>query len=211
MMQHVKLTRLWAKDDPFGAELAEITVEQGTLSASGVALGSEPVPYRLEYSLATSEEFVTRALKVISTGAGWRRELSLERDSASGTWSCTTQSSGDVDLPPPGGDLTALSVALDCDLGLSPLTNSMPVLRHALHTGSVPRQIDFLMAWVAVPALSVTPSPQRYTSRGPGIVRYSSLDSDFVADINFDQHGIVLDYPEIARTINSDQSRRQSP
>jgi hypothetical protein len=93
--------------------------------------------------------------------------------------------------------------ALDCDLGLSPLTNSMPVLRHRLHEGGGP--VDLLMAWVAVPELTVSPSPQRYTFVRRGhqarIVRYESLDSDFVAEITFDEQGLVLDYPGIARVV----------
>jgi hypothetical protein len=106
---------------------------------------------------------------------------------------------GELDLPAPGGELAGLTGALDCDLGLSPLTNSMPVLRHRLHQENT--SIEFVMAWVAVPGLTVTPSPQRYSFLRPGIVRYESLDSDFVAEISFDQHGIVLDYPGIARIV----------
>jgi hypothetical protein len=83
----------------------------------------------------------------------------------------------------------------------------MPVLRHQLHAED--RTIDFRMAWVAVPALTVTPSPQRYTFVRPGFVRYTSLDSDFQAEITFDEHGIVLDYPGIARTVS--RAHRQKP
>jgi hypothetical protein len=197
----VRLARLWAKDEPVGSEFSEITLESGTLAASGVALGSEPVPYRLEYELTTADGYITTRLQVRSRGAGWQRAIVLERDTATGEWSCTTQADGGPDLPPPGGDLSGLRQALDCDLGLSPVTNSMPVLRHQLHTGN--RSIEFVMAWVGVPALTVTPSPQRYTFVRSGIVRYESLDADFQAEITFDEHGIVLDYPGIARSVSS--------
>ena len=99
--------------------------------------------------------------------------------------------------------MALMAGALDCDLGLSPLTNTMPVLRHRLHIGGGP--LDLLMAWVAVPELTVSPSPQRYTfvRREPGaaIVRFESLDSDFRSDITLDEHGLVLDYPGIARAL----------
>ena len=36
-------------------------------------------------------------------------------------------------------------------------------------------------------------------NRGGRIVRFQSLDIDFTADIAFDEQGIVLDYPGIAR------------
>lgn len=196
------MMRVWSKDQPFGAELADLTVAGGTLSATGVAIGSEPCPYRLEYQLTTAQGYVTAQLVVRTAGPGWRRALVLER-AASGAWSCLTEADGHLDRPAPGGELTGVAGALDCDLGLSPLTNSMPVLRHRLHEGGGP--VDFLMAWVAVPELAVYPSRQRYTFAGreprARVVRFETLDGDFVADIAFDDQGIVLDYPGIARLV----------
>jgi hypothetical protein len=196
------ITRIWLKDAPFGTELVEVTISSTTLSASGVAIGSDPCAYHLEYELSTADDFVTRRLAVRARGLGWRRALVLER-SAAGDWSCTTESDGNLDRPAPGGDTALVAGALDCDLGLSPLTNTMPVLRHRLHASDGP--LDMLMAWVAVPELTVSPSPQRYTfvrsERGMAIVRFESLDSDFRSEITFDEHGLVLDYPGIARTV----------
>jgi hypothetical protein len=163
-----------------------------------VAIGTEPCPYRLTYELTTTDGFVTERLAVRTSGQGWRRALLLER-SAAGEWSCTTESEGELQGPAPGGNLAGLGGALDCDLGLSPLTNTMPVLRQGLLEGG--GSVELLMAWVGVPELSVTPSPQRYTFVRRRIVRYESLDSDFEAEIAFDEHGLVLDYPGIARVV----------
>ena len=194
------MMRVWAKDQPLGAEFADLTVAGATLSAIGVAIGSEPGPYRLDYHLTTSEGYVTVQLGVRTQGPGWQRALTLER-AGSGAWRCPAHAEGDLDGPAPGGDMSAVADALDCDLGLSPLTNSMPVLRHRLHEGGGP--VDFLMAWVAVPELAVYPSRQRYTFlRRDGqtrLVHLESLDDGFAADVTFDAHGIVLDYPTIAR------------
>ena len=76
----------WVKDDPFGVEFAEIELAPQHLSAEGVAIGVEPVPYRLDYVLETAVGFVTSRLRVGSRGAGWRRTLDLRRDAA-GVWS----------------------------------------------------------------------------------------------------------------------------
>jgi hypothetical protein len=190
------LIRVWVKEARYGTELAEVEVGEDRLSGSGIAIGLEPVPYRLEYELATGAEFVTKRLVVRTRGEGWRRGIDLRRD-PSGTWSVDTQSEGVLDRPPPGGDLIGLEGALDCDLGLSPLTNTMPVLRHRLHEGD--GSLDFVMAWVSVPDLAVYASPQRYTFRRPGVVEYRGLDSGFVADLAVDQHGLVVAYPGLAR------------
>jgi hypothetical protein len=194
------VVRVWAKEAKYGTELADVRVGAGTLTAAGVAIGADPEPYRLDYQLTTGDGFVTVRLVVRTEGNGWRRVLDLGR-AASGEWSCITEAEGSLDLPGPGGNLATLAGALDCDLGLSPLTNSMPVLRHRLHEGGGP--IAFLMAWVSVPDLAVYPSRQRYTyvRRSPTarIVRYESLDGDFVSDLSFDAEGVVLDYPQLAR------------
>jgi hypothetical protein len=198
---NVDVLRVWAKD-PFGAELAQVTATDGTLSASGVAIGTHPTPYRLDYQLTTMDAYVTARLVVRAQGDAWRRGLDLQR-AGSGAWSCTTQAEGNLDLPAPGGELDAVRGALDCDLGLSPTTNSMPVLRHRLHEGGGP--IDLLMAWVSVPDLAVYPSRQRYAFVRRGsrarIVGFQSLDSPFEAEIGFDDDGVVLDYPGIARQV----------
>ncbi|MFD3935214.1 putative glycolipid-binding domain-containing protein [Streptomyces sp. NPDC058611] len=155
--------------------------------ARGRAVGTEPEPYWLSYELETAEGYVTRRLGVRVEDAGRVRELDLRR-SAVGGWTVDGHSRPD------------LEGALDCDLGLCPLTNSMPVLRHALHRNA--GEHGFLMAWVSVPDLAVRPSRQTYahlgrTGSGGALIRYAS--GDFAADVQFDADGLVVDYPDLAR------------
>ncbi len=195
---------IWAKPDPFGVEFADIAIDRDYLSAAGVAIGSAPVPYRLEYELETSAGFVTTRLRVRTRGQGWGRELDLGRDDA-GTWTASAVMKGELDLPPPTCSPGELHGALDCDLALSPLTNSMPILRHRLQSGGEFR--DFQMAWISVPDLAVRMSLQRYVFVSKdaklAIVRYESRDSDFTADLTVDMDGIVVDYPGIGRMVRS--------
>ena len=192
----------WVKADPAGAEFADVMIERRRLTATGMAIGSAPVGYRMDYRLETLSEFVTSGLLVTTRGDGWRRRLDLRRTRA-GRWSIRAKSEGLLALPGPGGGVADFADALDCDLGLSPLTNSMPVLRHDLISGGGP--VDFLMAWVSVPDLSVFASRQRYAfvrSRPEGaVVRYESLENSFKADITFDGDGLVVDYPGIGRRL----------
>lgn len=194
------ITRIWAKDDPFGTELAEISVGDGALTARSFAIGSDPEPYRLELELTTSEGFVTSRLLLHASGQGWWRRLVLDR-ARSGEWSASTDGGGAPHLGAPGGDMAAIAGALDCDVGLSPVTNTMPVLRHRLHEGEGTH--DFVMAWVSVPDLQVTASQQRYTyvarDGNRRVVRFN--DPTFQAEIDFDENGIVADYPGIARRV----------
>src|ERR1700704_4913297 len=135
----------WLKDGIVGIEFADVTLSANSLSASGVAIAADPLPYRCDYTLETGDRFVTSRLKVATHGQGWRRTLDLRRG-ADGNWAAETTVEGQPDLPPPGGDMSLLTSALDCDLAWSTLTNSMPVLREGFLDG--PGSRDFLMAWV---------------------------------------------------------------
>jgi hypothetical protein len=192
---------VWVK--AAGAELAEVVVRGRTLIASGTAIGGDPLPYRLAYELVTTEGWVTSRLLVRAEGADpggepWVRTVELI-NGPGGEWTVRGKAEGNVALPPPGGDAAALRGAMDCDLGLSPLTNTMPVLRAGLLDGGGP--VEFLMAWVSVPDLTVTPSRQTYTFvRRDGdlsVVNYA--DPGFSQDIVFDRDGLVVDYPRIGR------------
>ncbi|GAA2315202.1 hypothetical protein GCM10010234_70810 [Streptomyces hawaiiensis] len=169
-----------------GFETAWVEPGDGVLRARGRAVGTDPEPYWISYELETAEGFVTRRLSVAAeTGAG-SRALDLRHD-GHGRWTAN------------GDPLPDLDGALDCDLGLCPLTNTMPVLRHALHR--TPGEREFLMAWVSVPDLTVRPSRQTYTHLGPGRARYSS--GDFRSDLEFDDEGYVLDYPRLATRLTA--------
>jgi hypothetical protein len=110
---------------------------------------------------------------------------------------------GRAELPAAGGDTANLDDALDCDLGLSPVTNMMPILRHDLLHGGGP--IEFTMAWIAVPELSVRADRQRYrhlrSAADHHVVRFEAVDGSFAADITVDADAVVLDYPGIARRL----------
>jgi hypothetical protein len=168
----------------------------------------DPLPYKLFYKIDVRRGFTHSHLVVRVRGEGWHRELYLRR-SESGAWSWRAWTAGEpVELPDPGAsdDLQAdLLGALDCDLGLSPLTNLMPVRRNGLHAG--PGACDIVVAWIAVPQLTLHAAPQRYehlrSSPRGSVVRFSALDSGFTADLALDLDGLVLDYPGLARRARS--------
>jgi hypothetical protein len=140
----------------------------------------------------------------IDCGDGWRRTLDLRRSEV-GVWNLVIEEHGDVDLPSGGGDPTGFAAALDCDLGLSPATNLMPILRRDLLSGGHP--VELITAWVSVPDLSVRADAQRYSylRGGPDhhLIRYEATDGSFAADITVDRDGLVVDYPGIARRVGA--------
>jgi hypothetical protein len=153
-------------------EVAFVDLRSDRLSAQGTQLGGD---YRLDYTLETSAGFISERLQLECRTTRGTRAVDLRR-----------------------GRKPLLGEVLDVDLGFSPLFNSLPVLRDRLHEGGDPH--DYVMAWVAVPELSVSKSPQRYLPLDRRIVRFRS--GTFTADIEFDADGVVARYPGLAERVS---------
>jgi hypothetical protein len=191
---------VWSGVEEWLSESATVDLSGDGLRASGTQLGAEPAPFRVDYRLA-APGFVTRELELTAVADGWSRHLLLRHD-GSGGWHAELEQEGDVPGGPWDGSLPDLREALDIDIENSPLTNTMPILRHGFqHEGSG----DFLMAFVKTPSLRLERSPQRYEHlrrTGAGsVVRYISRDGDFTADLELDADGLLEFYPRLARRI----------
>jgi hypothetical protein len=184
---------VWRGLDEWRAECASAVLHDDRLEARGVQLGSEPIPYRLDYDLETGAGFVTVRLALTATGDGWSRSLDLRRN-GHGAWELPGTGAGAEELGGPGGDPAELDGALDCDLAFSPLTNFMPIRRDAGGPA------DYLMAWVSVPDLRVHRSAQRYEPLGERRVRFSD-ETGFTADLELDEDGFIERYPGLAERL----------
>lgn len=177
----------WRVTPNGGFETTWVEIGKSTLTARGRSMGITPYPYWLDYRLVTVDDFMTQQLDVAIESAEGTRSLDLRQQD--GRWSAN------------GVGLADLDGAVDCDLGLCPLTNTMPILRFELN--AKPGRHEFLMAWVAVPELTVTPSRQTYTHLSVETegarVRYES--GDFSSDLLVDADGLVVDYPQLASRI----------
>jgi uncharacterized protein len=193
---------VWSGVGEWRAEECRLEIASGGVRAQGTQIGVNPVPYRMDYRLDAPANFITSRLEVEVTGLDWSRRLVLTHD-GSGAWGIEAGATADPGLPPPGGNPSLVAGALDCDLGLCPATNLMPVVRHGLHLG--PGEQDFLMAWVSVPDLGVHPSRQRYEhvrmTEAGAVVRYVGEHRDFVGELEFDEDGVVIFYPDLARRV----------
>jgi uncharacterized protein len=162
---------LWELPEEHRREIAWIEIgAAGTLSARGRQWCTGEAAYALEYELETSAGYVTERLEVRVSGGAARV---LER-----------------------GRSPELGGVLDCDLGFSPLTNAMPVLRDHLQDGGPRREID--VAWVSVPDLTVHRDHQIYEPLGAGRLRFASPEAGFERVIELTSDGFVRHYPDIA-------------
>lgn len=189
---------VWQIAETAGYEAAWLSLDGLTLTTTGRAVGQLPEPYWLAYSLRTDHHGVTERLQVTTTTNTAQYKLDLRREG--GMWSVNGQLRAD------------LADALDCDLACSPVTNTMPIIRHGLQrgpgtangNGTSTGTHEFLMAFVQVPTLRVVASQQTYTHLGlddddTARVRYAS--GTFVSDLTVDRDGLVIDYPTMAHRV----------
>jgi hypothetical protein len=189
---------VWRGLDSWRAEYADIWLHADRLLARGTQLGIEPESYRMQYALDTAPGFTTARLTADAAGAGWSRRVDLIRD-PDGTWQVSGDAAGELELPAPGGEPSALAGAVDCDVGFSALFNSLPVLRERLLERGEP--MDFEMAWVSVPDLAVNRAPQRYVPLSDERVQFISSEGAFRADIHFDDEGLVTLYEDFLERV----------
>jgi hypothetical protein len=202
--RHDQRLLAWRGPHPHRVDCAHVQLDSDSLTAHGTSLTSD---YTLDYRLATGLSWVTDHLDIRSRGEGWWRSLTLHRDDA-GVWTARWDGRGarTPDDPVPG--LPDLDGALDCDIGLCPLTNTMPILRHdlvgAAHAGRRV-SVDLVMAFVAVPDLTIVASHQRYRaaepveSEGGALIHYAS--ERFSTTLEVDATGLVVTYPGLGRRI----------
>jgi len=195
--------QVWSGVEEWLTEAAEIELGNDGLRASGIQLGAEPVPFRVDYRLEAPLRWVTSELELTATAEGWSRHLLLTHD-GSGGWRAEVSDDGEVPEGPWDGELPDLSAARDIDIENSPLTNTMPILREGFQEGG---SGDFVMAFVRTPTLRVEASPQRYehvrAKEEGSVVRYLSRDGDFTAELEVDRDGLLEFYPRLARRINA--------
>lgn len=191
----------WEGPDPQRVDVAHLDTASGGLVARGTSLTAE---YALDWVLETAPDWVTRSLAVRVRGDGWHRDLLLSRRETGWT---AARTDGDGAREHQTLADSEFAAALDCDLALCPLTNTMPVLRHDLVAAAQRGEAlgaDLVMAWVAVPELTVTASAQRYTVRaataeGGALIDFAS--NGFQATIEFDRDGLVRSYPGIGQRV----------
>jgi hypothetical protein len=191
----------WTGSDGDRVEAAQVLLGAGTLRARGTSTAAD---YTTDWTLECEPDWETRRLSVRARGDGWVRSLDVTRGDAG--WRARRRKN---DAPPEDVDLGPLGLdeALDCDLALCPVTNTMPTLRHDLvgaARSGLDLSVDLVMAWIDVPALTVHRSRQRYTALGPageGGARIGFASEGFTATITVDADGLVVDYPGVGTRV----------
>jgi uncharacterized protein len=98
-----------------------------------------------------------------------------------------------------GTPLEKFDGCVDVDLSFTCFTNSLPVHRMSFALG---QSREFAMLWMPSDTLDPFVDGQRYTCLEPGKrFHYGATDGTFEATIEFDEYGLVTDYPGLFRRV----------
>ena len=175
---------LWNKDR-IGVGLEHLLLTDRSADSVVLAFDEEHGPFRLSYRLGWDASWQLHEAELISAVERSTRSLNLRTD-GDGRWRDAS-----------GALITELDGCLDIDIWPTPFTNSFPIRRAPL---AIAERREFLMAWIVAPELSVRAQPQAYTRVADRRYLFESLDgSGFRAELEVDEDGIVLDYPDFFR------------
>lgn len=174
---------MWTPWDIPGNEHLRLHIaENGSIQVdSQVVMVSENRVLRLSYRIELDVGWRVRSVRIASEQPdGSALGLALQADGI-GNW---TDGSGI--------SLHELDGCIDIDIQATPFTNTIPIRRLHLVQGQ-PEPIK--VAYISVPVLEVTLMDQRYTKVGEGQIRYESVRSGFVSELDVDADGIAINYP----------------
>ena len=86
----------------------------------------------------------------------------------------------------------------DIDLVSTPFTTTLPIRRLDLGVG---QKADVVAAWIDHETLRIAAVRQRYARLDERRWRFESLETGYDVELEVDEHGLVLDYPDEFRRI----------
>jgi len=172
---------VWERLDRAGLEHVTVTEAGETIRVESLVLLADAGGLiRLRYRLVCAPGWRTRAASFRMDRNGGSQGLEIVREGED--WIVDGKTRPD------------LAGCFDIDISATPLTNTMPVRGLGLAAGES-RAIR--VVYIRVPEMSVTRGEQSYTrldpAEPPRRFRYDS--PGFTAEVAFDEHGLVEDYP----------------
>ncbi|MBR9851931.1 MAG: putative glycolipid-binding domain-containing protein [Rhodobacteraceae bacterium] len=180
----------WQDWDGHGLEHCQCRESAEGMVLEGVVAGTRHGSYGGYYHVRTDVDFQVREVRVVYVGGP---SLHVESD-GHGNWHDVI---GSRSLP-------NLNGCIDVDIGITPATNTLPIKRLNLREQE---SREITVAYVPLPHqidgdFLPRPAKQRYTCLMPDRrYRYEGLFRAFTAELEVDEAGFVLDYPDTFRRV----------
>jgi uncharacterized protein len=158
---------------------------RGVLVEGCATAVEDGITWAIDYRLRLDGSWHTRSAQIVGRYPEGRRSVTVQSDGL-GRW----QIDGTV--------APELDGCLDIDLEASAFTNALPVHRLGLAVGD---GADAPAAYVRAADLTAARLPQHYRRIADGAGQryaYRSRDFDFHATLDYDESGLIVDYPGLA-------------
>lgn len=180
----------WQDWQGHGLEHCVCREEAEGLVLEGVVVGTRHGAYGGHYFVRADALFRTREVRVEYV-SGPRLHIESDGD---GNWRDMIT----------GKALPSLNDCFDVDIGITPATNTLPIKRLKL---SAQQSQEIVVAYIPLPdQIEGDFLPQRAEQRYTCLVphhryRYDGLFRAFTAELEIDETGLVLDYPDTFRRV----------
>jgi hypothetical protein len=176
---------LWRRLDHPGHESAHVFYQVDSWNLQGTAVFShEQHPCLLDYRIVCNSGWQTRLAKV----GGWIGNSPIEiaiTVNPEQRWLLNED------------ECPAVAGCIDLDLNFSPSTNLLPIRRLNLAVG---QEMEVRAAWLRFPSFTLEPLAQLYRRIDETTYRYESGGGSFVTDLNLNEAGFVIEYPNFWET-----------
>ena len=163
-----------------GHEVCHMSAKDSRWHLEGTALFShEQRPCRLDYQISCDSAWRTLSARVEGWLGNTIVSIHMRTDPTHHWWL------NEVEQPEVMG-------CIDLDLNFSPSTNTLPIRRLDLAVGCT---ANVNAAWLRFPSFRLEPLPQQYRRLGETAYRYESAGGQFVANLEVNRSGFVVNYP----------------
>jgi len=173
---------LWRGSFFAGHESCRLFSSGTEWALEGTAVFShEQRPCRLDYQIVCDEAWHTLSAQV----EGWIGTTLIDiqiKTTPKGEWWLN------------GAEQPDVMGCTDIDLNFSPSTNLLPIRRLKLEVGEAS---EVQAAWLRFPSFRLERLPQQYRRLDEHTYRYESGGGQFVAELNVDSAGFVINYPDL--------------
>jgi hypothetical protein len=181
-----RIAARWKQAEGAGLEHLVLQAKAGGyLAKSQVISEDDRTPYAFTYEIKMDRDW---------------RVLSFRIDSINGnTLTCASPSPG-IWHGAQGAHLKELDGCIDVDFVFTCFTNTLPVRRTNFDKGQAR---SFRMLYVSSDILEPLADGQRYTCIEPGRrFLYEAVDGSFTREIEFDDYGLVRNYPDLFQRVD---------
>jgi len=170
---------VWKGLDSDSMEFCRIHFRDTILVKSTVVGCSEDIPYKADYEMELSLDWIINRVHITSWLGNSEQSLTLKHN-GHGKWQGNDR------------EWKHLEGCMDIDLSLTPFTNSIPVNRLKLAADA---SADTDLIYIDLLRFGISRQRQSYRHIGAHEYAFCAADGDFKADIVMDEMNLVSHYP----------------